>query len=63
MKCSEFIKLDDAAQLAVVKEILDQSHSAFSPFGDDLAESMANTMCQFLPDRTVYEVLAGSTPP
>jgi hypothetical protein len=63
MKCSEFTKLDDAGQLAVVKEILDQSPSAFSPLGDEFAQSMANTMCGFLPDQTVYEVLTGSTPP
>jgi hypothetical protein len=63
MKCSEFTKLDNDERLAVVKEILEQSKSAFGPLGDEFAESMANTMCQFLHDETVYEVLTGSPPP
>jgi hypothetical protein len=62
MTCQEFVKLDDAERLAVVKEILSDDNSAFGPLGDDFAETMANTMCEFMPDRTVREILTGTPP-
>jgi hypothetical protein len=63
MKCSEFTKLDQPTRLAVVKEILSEENSAFGPLGDDFAETMANTMCDFMPEMTVREILTGSPPP
>jgi len=63
MKCDEFTQLDQAERLAVVNEILSQENSVFGQLGDEFAESMANTMCQFMPDETVHEVLTGFTPP
>lgn len=63
MKCDEFTQLDQAERVAAVKEILSQENSPFGPLGDEFAESMANTMCQFMPDMTVREVLMGSSPP
>lgn len=62
MKCDEFTKLDQPERLAVVKEIIDQENSPFGALGDEFAESMASTMCQFMPDQTVREVLTGSPP-
>ncbi len=62
MKCDEFTKLDPAKRLAVVKEILAKESSPFGPLGDEFAESMASTMCQFMPDRTVHDILTGSRP-
>jgi hypothetical protein len=64
MTCKEYADLDDATRKAVVKAILDQEKdSPFGMLGEDFAESMATTMCQFLPDATVKEVLMGSPPP
>jgi hypothetical protein len=63
MKCDEFTKLDQAERVAVVKEIVSQENSPFGQLGDEFAETMASTMCQFMPDATVREVLMGSTPP
>jgi hypothetical protein len=63
MKCDEFTQLGKPQRLAVVKQILQNSTSVFGPLGDDFAESMASTMCQFMTEETVYEVLTGSPPP
>lgn len=60
MKCEEFTELDQPERLAVVKEIIEQENSPFGALGDEFAESMANTMCQFMPDQTVRDVLTGS---
>jgi hypothetical protein len=62
MKCDEFTKLDQPKRRAVVKQILATESSPFGPLGDEFAESMASTMCQFMPDRTVHEILTGSRP-
>lgn len=61
MKCEEFTQLEQNERLAVVKEILSQENSVFGQLGDEFAESMANTMCQFMPEATVREVLMGSS--
>lgn len=37
-----------------------RGNSAFGPFGDQFSETMANTMCEFMPDRTVREILTGT---
>ena len=63
MKCDEFTQLGKPQRLAVVKQILQNNKSVFGPLGDDFAESMASSMCQFMTDETVYEVLTGSPPP
>jgi hypothetical protein len=63
MKCGEFTQLGKPQRLAVVKQILQNSKSVFGPLGDDFAESMASTMCQFMTEETVYKVLTGSPPP
>jgi len=62
MTCKEFVKLDEPTRLAVVKEILKGDNSAFGPLGDEFSETMANTMCEFMPDRTVREILTGTPP-
>ena len=63
MTCEEFSSLDKETRLAVVKEILAEENSMFGPLGEEFAEQMASSMCQFLPDKTVAEVLLGSPPP
>lgn len=61
MKCEEFVELEQPERIAVVREILEQENSVFGQLGDEFAESMANTMCQFMPEATVREVLMGSS--
>ena len=62
MTCKDYVKLDEPTRLAVVKEILKGGNSAFGPLGDEFSETMANTMCDFMPDRTVREILTGTPP-
>ena len=64
MTCKEFSGLDDATRKAVVQAILAQQKDSSSPFGmlgAEFAESMATTVCQFLPQSTVKDVLTGTT--
>ena len=63
MSCKEFAGLDDATRKAVVQAILDkEKDSPFGVLGAEFADSMATTMCQFLPQSTVREVLTGTPP-
>ena len=64
MKCSDFTKLDEATQQAVIKAILAGRRQ---PAGPRIARwsrrLMATTMCQFLPSAVVKEVVLGGSPP
>jgi hypothetical protein len=66
MKCSDFTKLDEANQRAVIKAILDEQGP---PQGQGREESemvaaiMASAMCSFLPSAVVKEVVLGGSPP
>jgi hypothetical protein len=62
MKCSDFTKLDEAQQKAVVKAILKDSGNT-TPESEMVAGLMATTMCGFLPSAVVKEVVTGGSPP
>jgi hypothetical protein len=56
MKCSEYDKLDENTQAAVIRAIL-------GPGGDeDVAQTLADSLCEFLPNSTVSEVITGTQP-
>ena len=58
MKCSDFTKLDEATQRAVIKAILDEQGTAAGPPESEMvAAMMATTMCGFLPSAVVKEVV------
>ena len=63
MKCSEFTKLDEATQRAVIKAILEDSGQEQTPEAEMVAALMATTMCGFLPSAVVKEVVLGGSPP
>jgi hypothetical protein len=63
MKCSEFTKLDEATQRAVIKAILEDSGQGQTPESEMVAALMATTMCGFLPSAVVKEVVLGGSPP
>jgi hypothetical protein len=65
MKCSEFTKLDEATQRAVIKAILEEEKSGQGqgPESEMIASIMATTMCSFLPSAVVKEVVTGGLPP
>ena len=60
MKCSEYTKLDEAQQRAVIKAILkEQGGQGQGPESEMVAALMATTMCGFLPNAVVKEVVLG----
>jgi hypothetical protein len=62
MQCSDFNKLDQATQLAVIRAILAQQNNPLGPNGESVGQMLAEAACQFLPQATVSEVLTGSPP-
>ena len=63
MKCSDFNELDAASKKAVVNAILEGEDSILGPENVDIAWSLAEAVCQFLPGSTVTEVLLGGPVP
>lgn len=63
MKCDEYNGLDEATQVAVIREILQQEGNPLGPDGEGIGQMLVNAACQFLPSATVNEVLLGQSPP
>jgi hypothetical protein len=63
MKCKEYNGLDADTQLAVVQEIVSQEGSVIGQQNIEIAKTLADAMCQFIPDSTVSELLLGGSPP
>jgi hypothetical protein len=65
MKCSEFTKLDEATQRAVIKAILEKEGPQQGQGADAemIAAIMASAMCSFMPSMVVKEVVLGGSPP
>ena len=59
MKCSEYSKLDEATQRAVIRAILAEQKNRRGPESEMVAAIMATTMCEFLPSAVVKEVVLG----
>lgn len=47
----------------MVDEILKNETAVLSPGDADVAKTLADAVCTFLPDSTVAEILLGETPP
>ncbi len=64
MKCSEYTKLDEATQRAVIRAILAAANNQQQGRESEMVASiMATTMCGFLPSAVVKEVVLGGSPP
>jgi hypothetical protein len=63
MKCKEYNGLDADTQLAVIQQIVSQQGSAIGRQNIEIAKTLADAMCQFIPDSTVSELLLGGSPP
>jgi hypothetical protein len=63
MTCSEYTGLDDATKLAVIRAILAQETNPLGPEDEMVALIMADSMCQFLPDAVVNDMVRGGSPP
>ena len=61
--CSQYNDLDDADKTAVIDEILATEGSMLGPENTDIAKTLADAVCQFLPNGKVSEILLGSPPP
>ena len=46
----------------MIQEILSNEASVFSPDDAEIATTLADAMCTFLPDSTVAEILLGGPP-
>nr|WP_090278307.1 hypothetical protein [Mycolicibacterium komanii] len=62
MKCDEYNGLDEATQVAVIREILNQEGNPLGPDGEGIGQMLVDAACQFLPSATVNEVLLGKPP-
>jgi hypothetical protein len=63
MTCKEYNGLDADTQLAVVQQIVSQKGSVIGQQNIEIAKTLADAMCQFIPDSTVSELLLGGSPP
>jgi hypothetical protein len=61
--CEEYATLDDDAQTALIEEILSDQSSVLGPGDAEIAKTLADAVCTFLPDSTVSEILLGGTTP
>lgn len=61
MKCSEYTKLDEATQLAVIKAILAEKGGNTGQEQQMVALILATSMCTFLPSAVVKEVVTGGS--
>jgi hypothetical protein len=63
MTCGEFTKLDQPVRLEVVRKILAAEAGEPGQPTPEMAEGIANAICESLPDQTVRAVLTGAPPP
>jgi hypothetical protein len=61
--CQEYVDLDEADQTALIEEILNDETSVLGPGDTEIAKTLADAVCTFLPTSKVSEVLLGETPP
>jgi hypothetical protein len=60
--CKQYGGLDQASRTAVIQEIPSNDASTFSPEDTEIATTLADAMCTFLPESTVAEILLGGPP-
>lgn len=61
--CKEYLKLDPDTQTSVIEEILTDEASVLGPGDAEIAKTLADAVCTFLPDSLVSEILTGGGPP
>jgi hypothetical protein len=63
MKCEEYNGLDADTQLSVIQKIVSQDGSVIGQQNIEIAKTLADAMCQFIPSSTVNDLLLGGSPP
>ena len=61
--CSQYLQLDVATQTELIQEILQNGSSVLSPGDAEVAKTLADAVCTFLPQSSVADILLGETPP
>lgn len=61
--CQQYETLDTEDQTAVIEEILSDENSVLGPGDAEIAKTLADAVCTFLPDSKVSDILVGETPP
>jgi hypothetical protein len=59
MTCKEYSELDEDSQQAVIDEIVGEQGSLIGPENAELAKTLADATCGFLPDAVLSEILLG----
>lgn len=59
MTCAEYNELDPDTQMAVVQANVAEEDNPFGMLGPEAAKPVADTMCRFMPESTVNQVLLG----
>lgn len=59
MTCKQYSGLDEDTQQAVIEDILSQKGSVLGPENAELAKTLADATCGFLPDAVLSDVLFG----
>jgi len=62
MTCKEYNGLDADTQLSVIQQIVSQQGSVIGKQNIEIAKTLADAMCQFIPGSTVSQLLGGSPP-
>lgn len=57
--CQEYIGLDEESQIALIEEILNDETSVLGPDDSEIAKTLADAVCTFLPTSRVSEILLG----
>jgi hypothetical protein len=61
--CKEYVTLDPDTQTSVVEEILTDEASVLGPGDAEMAKTLVDAVCTFLPASRVSEILTGGGPP
>jgi hypothetical protein len=62
MTCKEYNGLDADTQLAVIQKIVSQDGSVIGQQNIEIAKTLADAMCQFMPSSTVSQLLLAGPP-
>lgn len=61
--CKEYLTFDPDTQTSVVEEILTDQASVLGPGDAEIAKTLVDAVCTFLPNGRVSEILTGGGPP
>jgi hypothetical protein len=57
--CKEYSELDEQSQLAIVGDLVGKEDNPLGSQGARVAKSLADAICQYVPDARLSEILVG----